>query len=280
MNMKLRLILPLLALGCLAVSCDETDYMTYDTSDNGVYFEEDSISYSFGVTTDDVTTVRIPIKVMGQVSGDQSRTIAYTIEGYSVKNADGTDKILAAVDNQHYAVTEEAVVAPDSITGYLSIQLFRNNLEGDHKVGYTRYGVKIHLQSNDNFTPTLAPENQQLVFVFDKAIEIPWKDASGNPIWYESRYGVWHPYKLVKMVEAFHAYKNIAPGTYEEMATLYGANLENIPFGDPAEYRNIFRKYVKLPAYEFFADPANREAILAEYPDFPFDFPNPFPSLD
>ena len=60
------------------------------------------------------------------------------------------------------------------------------------------------------------------------------------------------------------------------MVVAYGENLEHIPFGDPNLYRTIFRKYIYYPMYEYFSDPANRDMILAEFPDFPFDFPNPF----
>ena len=28
--------------------------------------------------------------------------------------------------------------------------------------------------------------------------------------------------------------------------------------------------------YDYFNDPANRDMILDAYPDFPFDFPNPY----
>ena len=28
--------------------------------------------------------------------------------------------------------------------------------------------------------------------------------------------------------------------------------------------------------YDFFSDPANHDMIVEAYPDFPFDFPNPY----
>ena len=71
------------------------------------------------------------------------------------------------------------------------------------------------------------------------------------------------------------------PETYKKMVADYGENLENIPYGDPYLYRTIFRKYIYKPMYDFFNDPANRDAIIDEYPDFPFDFPDPYaPSKD
>jgi hypothetical protein len=78
------------------------------------------------------------------------------------------------------------------------------------------------------------------------------------------------------MVEYFHALEETHPETYKKMVALYGENLEHIEYGDPYQYRTIFRKYIYQPMYEHFNDPANRDMILNEYPDFPFDFPDPF----
>ena len=73
----------------------------------------------------------------------------------------------------------------------------------------------------------------------------------------------------------FHAVKDIQPETYKAMVKLYGENLEHIEFGDPYQYRTVFIKYIYTPMYNYFNDPANRDYILSEFPDFPFDFPDP-----
>jgi hypothetical protein len=31
-----------------------------------------------------------------------------------------------------------------------------------------------------------------------------------------------------------------------------------------------------MPLYEYFSSEANKEEILKKYPDYPFDFPNPY----
>ena len=82
--------------------------------------------------------------------------------------------------------------------------------------------------------------------------------------------------KFIKMVEYFHAINDILPETYKKMVAAYGENLENIPYGDPYVFRSIFKKYIYQPMYEFFGDPANHDMIVTAYPDFPFDFPNPY----
>lgn len=60
--------------GCLFVifgmgliSCNEQDYKLFDSSRTGIYFTEDSVVYSFGVTKLEVTSyeMKLPMKIMG-----------------------------------------------------------------------------------------------------------------------------------------------------------------------------------------------------------------------
>ena len=60
--------------GCLFVlfgmgliSCNEQDYKLFDSSRTGIYFTEDSVVYSFGVTKLEVTSyeMKLPVKIMG-----------------------------------------------------------------------------------------------------------------------------------------------------------------------------------------------------------------------
>lgn len=248
-------------------SCEETDYMTYDTSHNGVYFLSDTLQYSFGVTPVEQRThvVEIPVRVMGGIS-DSPRKIAFEVI------ADTT----TAVEGVQYRLGE-AVIMPDSVNGFIPVEILRDGLEGSYTEGYVRYRLGLRLVANDHFAPTLSLEEQMFVLNFDNAVEMPdWYDAYGEKVWYEKYLGKWHPLKLIKMVEYFHAIEAIHPETYKKMVEAYGENLEHIPYGDPYLYRTIFRKYIYAPMYEYFGNPANRDAILAEYPDFPFDFPDPF----
>ena len=56
-----------LLLGLLSVSCEKTTYPEYDTAFSGIYFEEDSIRYSFGVTPLSTSSyiMELPVKIMG-----------------------------------------------------------------------------------------------------------------------------------------------------------------------------------------------------------------------
>lgn len=248
-------------------SCEDTDYMTYDTSNNGIYFLSDTMQYSFSVTPIEQRThlVKIPVRVMGGIS-DVARPINFEVI---------TDTTTAE-EGVQYRIGE-AVVLPDSINGFIPVEILRDGLKGSNAEGYERYRLGLRLLSNDYFIPTLNVLNQKFVLNFDNSVEQPnWLSADGEKVWIERELGKWHPLKLIKMVEYFHALEEILPETYEKMVVAYGENLEHIPFGDPNLYRTIFRKYIYYPMYEYFSDPANRDMILAEFPDFPFDFPNPF----
>jgi hypothetical protein len=269
MSRFLAKVYAVVAFFCIVAfsSCEDTDYMTYDTSNNGIYFLSDTMQYSFSVTPIEQRThlVKIPVRVMGGIS-DVARPINFEVI---------TDTTTAE-EGVQYRIGE-AVVLPDSINGFIPVEILRDGLKGSNAEGYERYRLGLRLLSNDYFIPTLNVLNQKFVLNFDNSVEQPnWLSADGEKVWIERELGKWHPLKLIKMVEYFHALEEILPETYEKMVVAYGENLEHIPFGDPNLYRTIFRKYIYYPMYEYFSDPANREMILAEFPDFPFDFPNPF----
>lgn len=265
----IRLVVAAISLPSLlcVMSCEDTDYMTFDTDNSGIYFTKDTLVYSFGVTPVEVKTYtyNIPVRIMGPLS-DNARPIGYKIVAEETNAQEGV----------HYTIGE-ALILPDSINGYIPVTIYRSALEGTYQEGYTRYGVRLQLIKNDYFSPMLSTETSERYFYFDNAIDQPaWYNAHGEKVWQESYLGVWHPLKFIKMVEYFHAIEEILPDTYEKMVKLYGADLEHIPEGNPYVYKTIFIKYIYGPMYEYFSAPENRDAILEEYPDFMFDFPDPY----
>jgi len=241
--------------------------MTYDTAYAGLYFPNDTLRFSFGVSPMNVHTTEymIPVYLVGTPT-DAKREIGYKIV------AEGT----TATEGQQFKIGE-ACVGADSIHGYLPVTLYRDALAGNYQDGYVKYRLTLQLTGNSCFTPTLSAKNQVCVFLFDNAVEQPeWYDYKGDKVWSEYEFGVWHPLKLIKMVEYFHGIADIQPETYAKMVQTYGENLEHVEYGDFYQYRTIMRKYVFKPMYDYFSDPANRDVILATYPDFPFDFPDPF----
>ena len=157
-----------------AVSCSETDYMTFDTARNGIYFTKDTLNYSFSVTPIEIKThtYKIPFRIMGSTSS-QPRTVAYTVVAEKTTAKQGVQYNIG-----------EAVVEPDSINGYIPVEILRNGLEGTYATGYTRYTLHIELKSNDNFVPTLNAAAQSRTLTFDNAVEQPeWYSAHGDKVW-------------------------------------------------------------------------------------------------
>lgn len=278
-------LIALIAPSIFSASCSETDYMTYDSKANGVYFNHDTLIYSFSVLPVDSTThvINIPVKVMGTVT-DQPRRFAYNVE-YQMPT-DSLQKLIFTPENtdytwakegEQYTLSDEVVIPAGKTEGTIPVTIYRSKLGGDYANGYIHYRIIVRLASNENFTPTLSEKDQVRIVQFDNAIDQPaWYNAYGDKVWYKPELGEWHPYKLIKLVEYFHDVKNVLPESYAKMVALYGENLENVPYGDFHVYRTIFRKYIYSRMYEHFNDPANRDMILSLYPDFIFDFPDPF----
>ena len=272
--MKIKHILGLFVFAQFFIACDDENYLKFDTNFSGIYFNTDSTIYSFSVTPLDVHeyTLKVPVQIMG-APADVDRPIGYEL----------ISDLCTATEGVEYVV-DKAIVPAHSITGEITFRLLRDNLKGDYINGYTRYHLYLRLTGNEHFTPTLDSLKQVHYCKFDNAIERPNWTYGNNPdkLWHEKFLGVWHPYKLIKMVEYFHAFESIQPLTYKKMVELYGENLEHVKGGNPlsTEYGTTFRRHVYKPMYDYFNDPGNRDLILGLYPDFPFDFPNPYPSTN
>ena len=285
MRTDIKTLSSVILAALLTISCSETDYMTYDSDSNGIYFSHDTLEYSFSVLHVDSTvhTILVPVKIMGALS-PEPRTFAFTIESQMPNDSiqkliyvPGNKEYVWAQKGVQYTVPSEVTIPANSIEGVIPVTVNRSELKGNYAEGYVRYRIILRLAANENFTPTLSEKDQVRVVQFDNAVEQPaWYDAYGEKVWYKPELGEWHPYKLIKLVEYFHDVKNILPETYVKMVNLYGENLENVPYGDFHVYRTIFRKYIYSRMYDHFNDPANRDMILSLYPDFIFDFPDPF----
>lgn len=263
--------------------------MTYSPDDNGIYFNRDTLTFSFSVMSTDSTThvLNVPVKIMGTLS-DRDREFSFQVERQMP--SDSLSRLISipkdssfvwADEGVQYTIPDHVCIPAGCIHGVIPVTVVRSKLEGNYMDGYIHYRLVLRLTENGNFTPTLSEKDQVRVIQFDNAIEQPaWYDYKGDKVWYEKELGQWHPYKMIKMVEYFHALKDILPETYVKMVALYGENLENVPYGDFHVFKTIMRKYIYAPMYNHFNDPANRDMILAMYPDFMFDFPDPFAQQD
>ena len=251
----MAVMLPAVAL---FASCDDDNYMKFDLENSGIYFTKDTLNYSFGVTSLDVNTYtyNIPVQIMGTTS-NVKRPIGYYIDPDSTIAEKGVQYTIG-----------EACILPDSIIGYIPVTIYRDNLEGSYP-DYTHYKLCIRLIQNDYFTPTLDSLHQVRIFRFDNSVAQPeWYNADREKVWPKNYLGEWHPLKFIKMVEFFHAVKDIQPETYKKMVVLYGENLEHIKEGNPYQYRTVFIKYVYDKMYNYFNDSANKDEIERDFPDF------------
>lgn len=267
-------IVPAIFLLFAATSCEETNYMRFDSSDNGIYFTKDTLTYSFGVVLDDVRThdFKVPVRVMGGLCSE-ARPVKFRVVSNLTTES---EKVKVARENVHYRI-KEALIFPDSIDGHILVEILRDNLEGDDKNGYTKYELYLELQANEYFAPTLDSTRHIRKLTFDNSVAPPdWHNDFGDRIWSLETYGEWHPLKYKMLVKYFRDLETVLPETYKKILADYGEYLENIPYGYPNDYRTIFVKYMWGPMYEYFSDEANKESILSQYPDFPFDFPNPY----
>ena len=266
---------------CLLIfsACTDDDYLRYDTDQSGLYFTDDSLTYSFGVTpiAQRTYTLMVPVHLMGAPS-KENRTFSIEVlppdEGWKTN----------AEKNVQYTILDPTIQA-DSITGYIPVRLLRDGMQGKYP-DFAVYYMRLRLTEGNGFSPTLSAKEQVILLRFDNAIQSPeWYDAYGKKVWTDDdqnrkkELGRWHPMKLIKMVEYFHDLEEKFPETYPKMVKLYGENLEHIAYGDPYQYATIFREHIYRRMYEYFSNPANHDEITREYPDyFPDydDFPNPY----
>lgn len=239
--------------------CSETDYLIYDEEYNGIYFMKDSMHYSFSITPIETRTHThvVPLRIMGKpVASDRQFSV-------SVIPATGN---VAAQEGVQYRLPSTMTVLADSINAYLPIEILRDGLAGDDDSGYTKYELRLRLEESADFVPSLSPADREVVVTFDNAIERPeWYDYKGDKTWNVTRFGEWHPVKLIKFVEYFHTnLKENAPSTYDKMVVAYGENLEHIPYGWPSDYSYTVIKYIMNPMYEYFQ--AHPELGITDFP--------------
>lgn len=236
--------------GMLIAACENTDYPTYETDFTGIYFAEDSMRYSFGITPLATTsyTMKLPVKIMG-IPVSQQRTFKIEIIA---------DKTSAKV-NTHYKMPTTCVIEADSINGILPLEVLRENL-GDEQ----NWQVAFKLMPTDDFTP-VKEVGEQIFAIFNNIVEQPdWKDWTGAPTWIEEQLGPWNPVVWIKFMEFFRKLEQINPVAYKTIVETYGPNLEDAD-GWIYEFNYTLTKYVLIPLYDFFQ--AN--------PEYGIEMPNP-----
>lgn len=242
-----------IVLGCLFLtSCKKSDYLIYDKEFAGIYFQMDSIYYSFGVTPIEISNneLKVPVKIIGK-STSADRTFSVMVKSEKT----------TAVDGQHYSIAKTFTIKADSINGYIPLNILRKDL------GTADYKISLKLVENENFTPVNEKYKETLIH-FNNRVERPsWKDWQGNPTWPEYELGAWNPLTYIKFIELFRAIEQKSPATYKNMIEAYGPDLQNVTYGWPYDYNYTMVKYVLIPLYEYF---------MVDHPELGVIIPRPY----
>lgn len=232
-----------LLLSCMIAglsSCEEGNLADTNNWKTGLYFQKDSITYSFGVTPIEVTeyTLKVPLRVMGNKSSEQ--------RAFEIKiNNDKT----TAEKSVHYDLDNAFTVEKDSINAYLNLKIKRSALEGNNN-----YRVAINLVENQNFAP-VNEKYKSIVIYFNNRVDPPdWKDWQGKPTWPDFKLGKWNPLTYIKFIELFRNMEVTAPSTYKNMVAEFGKDLKNVQYGWPWDYDQSMTKYILIPLYQYFME--------------------------
>lgn len=232
-------------------SCRKEKAEAFDKSFTGIYFETDSINYSFGVTPLDIEQylLKVPVRIMGAPASSDR-----------VFDAEVVAEKTTATQGVQYSIDGDLVIPKDSISGFIPVLIQRNSLADSN------YKVYFKLIEKNGFTP-VTESQKEAVIVFNNRVEPPtWKDWQGKPTWPSFYLGNWNPITYVKFIELFRALEQKAPETYKAMVTRYGPDLANVDFGWPYDYQNTMNKYVLIPLYQYF---------MEQHPEMGIKIPRP-----
>lgn len=227
-------------VGLIGMSaCKKTELPSFDPNFTGIYFQQDSIYYSFGVTKLETTTYewKIPVRIMGEPTA-QDRIFEISIDTENTTANEGV----------HFDLPPTLEVKANSVDAYIPVQLNRETL------GEADFKLTLVLEANNNFTPVNAPFKSTTLH-FNNRVEPPsWKDFAGRPTWPTSQLGPWNPIVYVKFIEYFRAIEEKSPATYKNMVDQFGPDLANVTFGWPWDYNFTMIKYVQTPLYQYFME--------------------------
>lgn len=234
-----KTMLLLVCVGVLVFSaCDKTELTSFDREFTGIYFQQDSLYYSFGVTPLDIMEYewQVPLRIMGEPHS-QNRVFAVEIDSESTTAQAGV----------HFRVPERLTVQADSVNAYIPVTIIRSTL------GVSDFKLSFILKENEAFVPVNEPFKSTSLY-FNNRVERPsWKDFRGQPAW-PSQLGQWNPTTYIKFIELFREIEEKSPTTYYNMVTQFGPDLANVPFGWPWDYNFTMIKYVLIPMYQYFVE--------------------------
>lgn len=250
--LKTILFIVLGAGALMNYSCKEGSLAEYDPEFAGIYFQNDSLRYSFGVTPFEIDrhNLEIPVKIMGApVSYDRSFTV-------TIDPSKST-----AEPNVHYQIEKEFVIPADSVNGVIDLVILREPLGDDE------FKLSFSLDDAGDFKP-VNEKFKNLVVYFNNRVDPPdWKDFWGEFSWPDYKLGAWDPLTYIKFIELFREMKHIVPDTYQSMVNEFGEDMKNVEFGWAWDYDKSLTKYVLIPLYQYFMEENPELGIVIPRPD-------------
>ena len=229
-----------LAAGLLFLaSCQKTDYITFDPTFTGIYFQEDSIYYSFGVTPLEVHSydLKVPVRIMGEAA-KTDRHFSVTV----------LPEKTTAVEGVNYTIADSFTLEADSINGYIPVTILRDHLEDDD------FKLYLKLEETGDFKP-VNEQYKETIIHFNNKVEPPtWKDYAGRPTWPSYQLGSWNPLTYIKFIELFRELEEKAPDSYYAMVALFGPDLKSVTYGWAYDYDYTLKKFVLIPLYQYFME--------------------------
>lgn len=237
-TMLIKFILPVFAVGMLFVSsCKKNEAIIFDKTFTGVYFQQDSIYYSFGITPLNVKhyELDIPVSIMGEPEGTDRN---FKVEVIADKTS--------AVAGIHYNLVKDFVIKKDSVNGTFSININREEL------GDKDFKIFFRMVEGNGFVPANEALKTMVVH-FNNKVEQP-------KYWPQSQLGNWDPIIYMKYIEIFRTMEQKAPDTYAAIVKNFGEDMKNAT-GWPWDYNNSMSKYVLFPLYLYLTEDPEGKAL-------------------
>ena len=244
MKNNLFTLICILVMG-IFYSCNQEDYMLYDTGKKDALYIEyknsknllvDTMSYSYGFDWATEYTFSIPVKVQG-MPADFDRKIV-------LEPVADTDMVLGI----HYTINEEDLyIRKNEVATSVRVTLLREN---DLALKSREFTLTLGLKTSAEFDTV----GQSTLTILYSDIEPEFRPEW----WADDLYDIpKYRYDLIQhFFRLFYATADLNPVVYNEMIGRYGEFFINAAKmqGPFAMYENYLARYVLLPMYEYYEE--------------------------
>ena len=233
--MKKGFIYLLLLSGIVTLfSCEDTDYQIYDKNQkNKLFFAEDSLQFTYGLTRDQDVDLNVEVGLIGFVDLSSSRT--FEIEIVKEKTT--------AREGEHFTLSLENTILKDSTVAFVPLDFHKLNLEKNKE-----YVLTLRLVENENYVPT---DIRECVISFSN------KDIEA-PVWWRSdKLGDYNQEKLILFVDYYNQSEEKSPVIYEAIRKKWGENLDQGTETNLLtiyKYQGYLNRYILNPMYEYYLE--------------------------